>query len=107
MSFSSNQKYGLQLRTCSEAANVFGDPYDYYISMLDRSAALRLDPFDEDEDANLSNVISVSKGHAVAEWRDVYDRVQQCPCHTIPHIPVRCSAPSYAQLRLLRFTFIQ
>lgn len=99
---SSTQKYGLLLHTCSEATSPLGPLYDTGIPTLDRQAALRLVPLDEDEDPNLAKVIDLSKGYVVAEWRDVYIRALQPPYRTIPRIPVNRSASFYIPRWLLK-----
>lgn len=99
---SSTQKYGLLLHTCSEATSPLGPLYDTGIPTLDRQAALRLVPLDDDEDPNLSKVVDLSKGHVVAEWRDVYIRALQPPYRTIPRIPVNRSTSFYVPRWLLK-----
>ena len=99
---SSTQKYGLLLHTCSEATSPLGPLYDTGIPTLDRQAALRLVPLDEDEDPNLDKVIDMSKGYVVAEWRDIYIRALQPPYRTIPRIPVNRNTSFYVPRWLLK-----
>ncbi|TBU31088.1 HET-domain-containing protein [Dichomitus squalens] len=99
---SSTQRYGLLLHTCSEATSPLGSLYDTGIPTLDRQAALRLVPLDEDDDPNLDKVIDMSKGYVVAEWRDVYIRALQPPYRTIQRIPVNRNTSFYIPRWLLK-----
>ena len=52
-------------------------------------------PLDEDDHPNLGEVIVLSKGYVIGEWRDVYDRALQPSYHSIPPILLNRSALFY------------